>query len=115
MKLAWWGEMDRRVTELLTEHRLPREHFDKIVEEFAKKPALIAWGPVQLLAKQYVIYSPHMNTYVRNSFDQEKIENRSKYGKLIYTYRGGQLEIISRFDGSIQGKTYSLYRGALLN
>jgi hypothetical protein len=109
------AEMDTRVMELCKEHRIPREHFDTIVEEFAKNPAQIAWGPVQLVAKQYVIYSPHMSTYVKNSFKDQRLAWLEKYGKLIYTYKNGTLEIISRFDPDRTGKTYTLYQGALLD
>lgn len=109
------AEMDRLVTEVCEEHRLSREDFDAIVEEFAKNPAQMAWGEVQHVAKRYVIYSRHMEMYVKNSFKGQRTGDLEKYGKLVYTYKGGRLEIISRFDRDYTAKTYTLYEGQLLN
>jgi hypothetical protein len=105
-------EGDRDV--LLKKHGLAAKDFNDVVYKFSTNPNLPAHGEVETFAKQFVIYSPYMSNFINNSFDQQKLGNRSKYGKLIYTFDGGVLEIFARYQTDSHGANYSLYRGALL-
>jgi hypothetical protein len=107
--------MDRQKDALLKRTGMPGEEFWAILNTFADFPNNVPKSEVEVFAKQYMIYSTMMNRFILNQFDQEKLGNRSKYGKLMYTYRGGVLEIISRYDTGIHGANYSLYRGRLLS
>ena len=106
--------MDQKKIELCTRKHISAELFDTIVKQFAMTPTKEPNGELQKFAKQYVIYSDHLKTFIDNSVSPEKIKDRSQYGKLIYKYSNGTLEIISRYDLTSDGLAYTLYKGALL-
>jgi hypothetical protein len=106
--------MDQQKTDLLRQKGLSVQQFDQELKKFLDNPNRIANGEVETFAKQYIIYTPYMAGFIQNKFDQSKLGNRSKYGKLLYTYSGGILEIISRYDTGNHGANYSLYKGPLL-
>ena len=99
---------------LLLKHTLTVNAFDKVVQQYAMSPNLPTKGEVEDFAKQFVIYSPYVSHFITNSFDSQKLGNKSKYGKLVYTFNGGVLEIIARYQTSVHGANYSLYSGPLL-
>ncbi|MDE3187954.1 MAG: hypothetical protein KGM96_10590 [Acidobacteriota bacterium] len=106
--------MDTQKTNLLKRKGLSAPDFDLELQKFLNNPNRVPHGEVETFAKQYMIYTPYMMGFIQNKFDQAKLGNRSKYGKLIYTFSGGVLEIIARYDTDSHGANYSLYRGALL-
>lgn len=115
LRTANKASMDLQKTNLFNSKGLTAKTFDLELKKFLDNPNRVPHGKVETFAKQYIIYTPYMAGFIQNKFDQAKLGNRSKYGKLIYSYNGGVLEIVSRYDTDSHGANYSLYRGALLS
>lgn len=106
--------MDLQKTNLLNSKGLNAQQFDAELQKFLNNPSRVPVGEVETFAKNYIIYTPYMAGYIQAQFDQAKLGNRSKYGKLVYTYTNGVLDIIARYATDAHAENYSLYRGPLL-
>jgi hypothetical protein len=105
--------MDLQKTQLLTTNNVTAQQFDVMLNKFATDPLIPPANQVERFAKDYVPYSPYVNLYVDNMYGRDRLGNRSKYGKFIYSFQGGVLTIVSRYDSG-SGPNYELYRGPLL-
>jgi hypothetical protein len=92
-----------------------------MVDKHRLNPNAVAVGPNEALIKPYVAWLYHGKQATVDAYDNAwmlagNIE-RSKYGKLVYTYLGGKLKIVNKYGNPHEKKIkpgYVLYKGPLL-
>jgi hypothetical protein len=89
------------------------QQFNTALMQFVNNPQHVPQNALEQFAKDYIIYTPYVNQYLAAKFNPADLGNRMKYGKLIYSYDGNNLEIIARYDTG-NGPNYQLYYGRLL-
>ena len=89
------------------------QQFNAALMQFVNNPQYVPQNALEQFAKDYIIYTPYVNQYLAAKFNPGDLGNRAKYGKLIYSYDGNNLEIIARYDTG-NGPNYQLYYGRLL-
>jgi hypothetical protein len=105
--------MDLQKQQFLAKNSLSPQQFDQMMFKFVQNPKLAPADDIEQFAKDYIPYSGYVNQYIDAMYGSDKLGNRDKYGKFIYTYSGGTLQIVSRYDSG-NGPNYVLYSGPLL-
>lgn len=82
--------------------------FDQLKTAFEKDPNKKATNPVETVLKNYADMMRTKQQYVDI---MEANADKTKYGKLVYTFIGGQLSIISKYANN--GGSLSLYNGPM--
>jgi hypothetical protein len=105
--------MDIRKAALLSSKGVSEAQFGAILDAFVLNNAKVPVGEVETFAKKYIIYSSRVNYYLQSFYNTNDLNPLTKFGKLIYTYDGHDLEITARYDTG-NGDNYQLYKGRLL-
>lgn len=109
--------MDLRKQQLIGTGRWTNDSFFTKMSEFVSNPNKVPANADEQLIRDYIPYSSQAFTFFSNQYQPDRLNPKSKYGKLVYEYAGGALTITNRYgspDDPNVGTNHVLYTGPLL-